>query len=245
MKFPSAGFLDARSQNTILLEGSNGPHADRLERRILEELGRSPDEAHNATATALRLAVPPTSPANPPSRSTMPATNSNTQSSPPDVIALSDAPTKAVPVDVLVQNGKSAPEIEAGSWLNTPFGPTLAARAGHWTVLVFLATRGEQSRNAATVLDDVRAQYGPRGLEVIVLVDDSGPEAEAWVAERRLLGPVGLGSTSALTYGARKIPTAVLIDREGVVRWTGDPKEGLPARLQELERLTTPFGLDR
>ena len=76
-----------------------------------------------------------------------------------------------------------------------------------------------------------------RGLQVVSVsqlypgdTEDQLKKMDAYIKENNLPFPVGIvsagDSTSKINYGIQGIPLAVLIDRDGKIRWSGDPRGG-------------------
>jgi thiol-disulfide isomerase/thioredoxin len=126
-----------------------------------------------------------------------------------------------------------APEIEIARWLDEkPL--TLASLRGRVVLLDFWATWCEACEFTMPRLKTLEEKFKDRGLTVVGLTEfygESGGKTltrEAELAEivafkkrLRLNYAFGVAETDAnnLRYGVRALPTAVLIDRRGVVRY--------------------------
>src|SRR5258705_938379 len=131
--------------------------------------------------------------------------------------------------------GQEAPEISVKEWIKG--GPaSLAAFRGRVVLLEFWATWCKPCQEMFPKLKKLYEDQGSRGLEVIALtryyLAYRGP-AESMAEERQLmLGMVtdhgvsfhvGIAEDERLQgiYGANGLPTVVLIDRTGVIRYAG------------------------
>lgn len=113
----------------------------------------------------------------------------------------------------------------------------LAAQQGHVVLLSFLVTQPDTlattSRSQAVVLLSMQHQYGPRGVEV-VLMDESGRAGQEPPPLSALLNVTydwdlgsipllsdGASHTTARTYGVQQLPTTFLLGVSGQVvsRW--------------------------
>jgi cytochrome c biogenesis protein CcmG/thiol:disulfide interchange protein DsbE len=142
----------------------------------------------------------------------------------------------------------TAPEIEIARWLNErppdekplgekPLGEkphTLAALRGRVVVLDFWATWCEPCQTELPRLKMLADKFKARGLSVVGVTEFYGEtdgqtvtrdaevsEIAAFAKRLRLDFPVGVADSGAndLRYGVRALPTAVVIDRRGVVRY--------------------------
>jgi thiol-disulfide isomerase/thioredoxin len=126
-----------------------------------------------------------------------------------------------------------APEIEIARWLDEkPL--TLASLRGRVVLLDFWATWCEACEFTMPRLKVLEEKFKDRGLSVVGLTEFYGEsggktltrEAElseiaAYKKRLRLAYTFGVAETDAnnLRYGVRALPTAILIDRRGVVRY--------------------------
>lgn len=135
--------------------------------------------------------------------------------------------------------GQLAPQIAISTWLNgAPV--TLAELRGRVVLLEFWATWCKPCQEMFPKLKSVHEQTGPRGLEIIAITrhymayggtDESVQEElqlmRATLTEHDLSFAVGVAPDEKLqaTYGANGLPTCILIDRGGVVRYAGPGAE--------------------
>jgi thiol-disulfide isomerase/thioredoxin len=75
------------------------------------------------------------------------------------------------------------------------------------------------------VLNRLQRTYGARGLRVVGMAREPPAELAAFTRRVPLAYPVGCDPGGALfaTLGVRSLPYAVLVDRNGIIVWQGDP----------------------
>ena len=148
--------------------------------------------------------------------------------------------------------GNEAPEISVKEWLVGE--PTsLAELRGRVVLLEFWATWCKPCQEMFPKLNELHQIEGPRGLEVIALTRHYmayGGTEESKIEERGLmLGMVnqhqvgfrvGIAEDERLqaVFGANGLPTIVLVDRNGIVRYAG-PGENDPVFNKELQQSLT------
>ena len=131
--------------------------------------------------------------------------------------------------------GEFAPALSVKTWINS--GPVaLEELRGRVILLEFWATWCKPCQEMFPKLKKLHEQTGPRGLEIIALTrhylayggtEESMQEElqliRALVTEHELSFPVGVASDERMqmTYGANGLPTCILVDRKGVVRYAG------------------------
>ncbi|MDX6577932.1 MAG: hypothetical protein QOE96_3885 [Blastocatellia bacterium] len=131
--------------------------------------------------------------------------------------------------------GQLAPALSVKTWINA--GPVaLEDLRGRVTLLEFWATWCKPCREMFPKLKNLHEQALSRGLEIIAITRHymayGGPEESlqeelqlmrAMVTEHELGFPVGVAPDENLqaVYGANGLPTCILIDRQGVVRYAG------------------------
>lgn len=138
-------------------------------------------------------------------------------------------------LNLLSMEGKPAPPLAETEWLGAR-PPALAALRGHAVLLFFWAHWCVDCKGEIPILADLMKKYGPRGLVLIGPTklygyaaggEDASPAAEKQYIEkvhRELYGAlpgmtVPFGAANFLTYGASTVPTIVLIDAHGIVRF--------------------------
>ena len=131
--------------------------------------------------------------------------------------------------------GETAPKVSVKTWING--GPvTLEDLRGRVTLLEFWATWCKPCQEMFPKLKQLHERAATRGLEIIAITRHYlayGGTEGAMQEELQLMGrtvtehgvrfPVGVAEDERLQviYGANGLPTAVLIDRQGVVRYAG------------------------
>jgi thiol-disulfide isomerase/thioredoxin len=119
--------------------------------------------------------------------------------------------------------GQLAPAIELPllTVQSQPSSTSLAALRGKVVYLDFWASWCGPCRKSFPLLEQLRQQLGSKGFEVLAVnVDEFEDDALQFLAEIPVSYPVvrdGSGATPK-TYGILGMPTAYLIDRDGVVR---------------------------
>lgn len=148
--------------------------------------------------------------------------------------------------------GNETPEISVKEWLVGE--PTsLTELRGRVVLLEFWATWCKPCQEMFPKLNELHQIEGPRGLEVIALTRHYmayGGTEESRIEERHLmLGMVnqhqvsfrvGIAEDERLqaVFGANGLPTIVLVDRNGIVRYAG-PGENDPIFSQQLDKSLT------
>jgi len=131
--------------------------------------------------------------------------------------------------------GEIAPDITIKTWING--GPvTLAALRGRVVLLEFWATWCKPCQEMFPKLKKLHEQEALRGLEITAItrhymayggteesMTDELQLMRAMVTEHEVKFPVGVAADEGLQaiYGANGLPTVILIDRQGVVRYAG------------------------
>lgn len=145
--------------------------------------------------------------------------------------------------------GQIAPELSIKSWING--GPvTLEALRGQVVLLEFWATWCKPCQEMFPKLKKLHEQESLRGLEIIAITrhymayggtEESLAEElqliRSMITDHRVSFAVSVAEDERLqgTYGANGLPTVVLIDRMGVVRYAGPGGEdpGFDEALQQ------------
>ena len=131
--------------------------------------------------------------------------------------------------------GQTAPDISIRTWING--GPvTLEDLRGRVVLLEFWATWCKPCQEMFPKLKQLYEQVATRGLEIVAITRHYmayGGNHESMQAELQLIRanvanhaasfPIGVAEDERIqaAYGANGLPTAVLIDRQGVVRYAG------------------------
>jgi len=142
-------------------------------------------------------------------------------------------------VSAELPTGTKAPEITATDWLNTP-PLTLEKLRGRIVVVEFWATWCGPCRATIPHLIELHKQYGPKGVVLCSLTDESKSKVEPFAREMGMIYAVGCGSKSGGAYGVRGIPHAFIVDPTGVIAWHGHPAGGLDAAIEKQLKATPP-----
>jgi len=123
--------------------------------------------------------------------------------------------------------GKPAPPLRATRWFGA--APADNPFAGQVTVVYFWATWCPNCRKEVDFLNDLRQRYTPRGVRFIGITDNSRGQTDdtvaAYLKEHRFDFPNAIDAQGATTraYGGGSVPTAVVVGRDGTVRWHDHP----------------------
>ena len=141
--------------------------------------------------------------------------------------------------------GRKAPLVRAARWLNGLVGPEdIRTFDGEVVVLVFFAT---WCSNCSRLVPQLRAQmdrWSEEGAVFLGIANPDDPQNElpvdVYVAKHRidyLDVALDRGSRARRAYGAGSLPRAVIIGRDGIVRWKGHlaflPRPLMERALQE------------
>lgn len=97
---------------------------------------------------------------------------------------------------------------------------------GRVVLINFWATWCAPCREEMPMLSELHRQYTDRGLQVVGIALDDLQQVRDFVGDLQITYPVLVGATDVLAAGRRYgnrsslLPYSVLIDRQGVVRWT-------------------------
>ena len=145
--------------------------------------------------------------------------------------------------------GQTAPEISIRTWINGEAVPLEDLR-GRVVLLEFWATWCKPCQEMFPKLKQLHEEAAPRGLEIVAITRHymaygGTPESmqeelqlmQATVNQHGVSFPVGVAEDECLqtTYGANGLPTAIIIDRRGLVRYAGPGGEdrGFDATLRQ------------
>jgi thiol-disulfide isomerase/thioredoxin len=119
--------------------------------------------------------------------------------------------------------GKRMPPLAAGLHAGPPSGEHVVGQ--HVVLVDFWAPWCVPCRKSVPVLNRLQRDYGPRGLRVIGMARAPPAELAAFTRRVPLAYPIGSDPGGGLfdKLGVRSLPYAVLVDRNGIVVWQGDP----------------------
>ena len=121
--------------------------------------------------------------------------------------------------------GMSAPDFRLETLDGDPVG--LADFKGKQPLLlVFWASWCPSCREEVPRINRIAAEYGPKGLAVLAVnvgVNDSPATAAGFRERHRMAYPVAFdqGSKISRAFGVMGVPTILLLDRQGIVRYHG------------------------
>jgi len=152
---------------------------------------------------------------------------------------------RVAPVGALVMRdgpriGEPAPALEVHDWNGRRQRIGGGDAEGQSTLLLFVSPSCPVCKTLLPVLDSVQAAED-RWLRVVLASDGPRPEHTAFVREHRLdRRSYVLSAALGLAYRVGKLPYAVLIDEEGIVRATGlvNSREHLESLFEAKERGT-------
>lgn len=148
-------------------------------------------------------------------------------------------PQATVSPETLV--GQRRPDFELSGADGQPV--TAADFDGRAVLLNFWATWCTPCVEEMPMLARLRADHADRGLQVVGIAVDEPERARAFAADLGLDYPLAFGAGEAMLIGRRygnasgMLPYSVLVDADGIVRWThlgALSREQLEQRLSEL-----------
>ncbi|MDP6764225.1 MAG: TlpA disulfide reductase family protein [Planctomycetota bacterium] len=128
--------------------------------------------------------------------------------------------------------GKAAPELVVEAWLNHGDRPppTLESLRGRVVMLEFWGTCKKDCMKMEPLAQVLHEKYAAAGLEVLVVSYDTEQVLRDLLTKRSISVPMGSAEMSTYrTWGIPEVPTACVIDADGVIRYHGFPDEVEPA----------------
>lgn len=119
--------------------------------------------------------------------------------------------------------GSYRPDFRLGS--STGAFVTPADFAGKTLLINFWATWCEPCRKEMPMLNELQAQYGTAGLQVIGIALDDVQSVRDFAAKLAITYPILVGATDVMetnrAYGnvTGMLPFSVLVDKEGIIQW--------------------------
>ena len=74
-------------------------------------------------------------------------------------------------------------------------------------------------------LNELHEKYNKDGLVILSLTDQCAKAIEKFAKDRGMQYAVGAGSETGKDYGVAGIPHALVIGRDGKLRWQGNPND--------------------
>ena len=150
-----------------------------------------------------------------------------------------------------LEPGSPAPELAIEKFFNVPAHLVdkyrIEALRGKVVVLFFWRVSSEVSLKVFPRVEKIHTEFKEKGVVVIGLCRDRLGEIERELKKRKFSYPMAAdkgGATSKRRYFIKKIPTAVVIDPDGMVAWRGSVRnqyEALVAKVRELAETTYEF----
>ncbi len=132
--------------------------------------------------------------------------------------------------------GDVAPEPKGKGWLNTSGGAPDTRGKVVW--IEFSATWCGPCKQSMPRVQELYAKHRERGLEVVVVTDESAEVFAPYMKANGYTMPAAVGTAREVTegaFGVRGWPTAFLVGRDGRIAYVGDPRD--EQLEQALERL--------
>ncbi len=125
------------------------------------------------------------------------------------------------------QEGDPAPGITATAWWNLPKHVkrlTLRDLKGHIVLVEFWATWCKPCREGIPHLIELHDKYKSKGVVLLALSYETSTKVGKAVREERIPYIVGAGAEATRkAYGITGYPTMFIIDRDGLIAWSGHP----------------------
>ena len=124
--------------------------------------------------------------------------------------------------------GQPAPAFAVSRWIGAPPEHPDSLK-GQVTLLYFFTTWCPNCLKEADFVRDLHTRFAGRGLRIIAVTNNSRGQTdatvEAYVKEHEWSFPVGVDDDGKTTmaFEGGSIPTALLIDKSGTVRWYDHP----------------------
>jgi thiol-disulfide isomerase/thioredoxin len=132
-----------------------------------------------------------------------------------------------IPMAAAVEVGETAPAITADYWINVPAGTKAVGPEhlkGRIVLLEFWATWCGPCRESIPHLNELKKKYESKGVLLVALSDEPKSKVAPFVDQQKMSYVVGGGAKATQEkYGISAFPTAILIDPDGKVAWTGHP----------------------
>ena len=118
-------------------------------------------------------------------------------------------------------------EIRAVDWLNTDSPVSLAGLKGKVVMVEFWATWCGPCIQGIPHLNDLQAEFGPEGFQLVSLTNENRETVTGFQEKRKLEMNyiIGLGSATMADYNVQGIPHALIIGRDGKMMWRGHPMD--------------------
>lgn len=136
--------------------------------------------------------------------------------------------------------GKPAPDFALTN-ATGPYAAKLADLKGNVVIVEFFATWCGPCRSAIPRVTGWQDKYAGKGLRIVAISSEAWADVEQFVKEKKLTYTVAAdpdGKVSGAGYHIPAIPTLVVIDREGIVRYVD---VGAGSKLDDAEAAFLPL----
>ena len=128
--------------------------------------------------------------------------------------------------------GGEAPEVSAGTWINTD-GFKLADHKDKIVVVEFWATWCPPCRTSIPHLKTLHHEYKDKGVVLVSLSNEPADTINEFNKKAGMDWIVGAESNAGSAYGVSGIPSAFIVV-DGKIVWNGHPMGGLDAEIKKL-----------
>lgn len=128
--------------------------------------------------------------------------------------------------------GGVAPEVSAGTWINTE-SFKIADHKDKIVVVEFWATWCPPCRASIPHLKTLHETYADKGVILCSLTNEPAETVKEFNKKAGMTWIVGTDSSSGNDYGVSGIPSAFIVV-DGNIVWNGHPMNGLDAELEKL-----------
>lgn len=128
--------------------------------------------------------------------------------------------------------GGAAPEVNAGTWINTE-SFKIADHKDKIVIVEFWATWCPPCRTSIPHLKKLHETYKDKGVVLVSLSNEPADTINEFNKKAGMTWIVGAGSDSGSAYGVTGIPAAFIVV-DGNIVWNGHPMSGLDAEIEKL-----------
>jgi len=136
--------------------------------------------------------------------------------------------------------GQRAPEVHVSTWVSAPesAAASLAEHRGKVVVLEFWATWCGPCVQAIPHMNQLVAAFADEPVVFLALSEEDEEHLEEFLERRPMKAWVGVdpGGRTRAAFNVNRFPTAVVIDKQGAIAWSGHPMELDATQLRALAR---------